>query len=148
MDIRHSVHLLSVSVFAIVALLFVVTVYTISGDMNTVASSAGITATDSSAPAVPVHPGKKVWKDNGCEGCHAKDMRTDATGPALSGVTARWSGYPEADLYAWIRNSGKLVASGHPRATELIAKWKRPMNAYPNMTDEEIGDLLGFIEGK
>ena len=147
MDIRHSVHLLSVAVAAIIGLLFLVAAYTVYDGTAAVVSVNDPTVS-TSTPKAASHPGKKVWKDNNCGSCHAGNMVTDATGPALSGVTARWADYPAADLNAWIINSGKLIATGHPRANELIRKWKRPMPAYPELTDAEISDLLSYIESR
>jgi len=67
-------------------------------------------------------------------------------GPALGGISERWAEYPEADLYKWIRNSQSLIAEGHPRAKYLIEKYKSTMNAFPNLTDEEIDALLYFMD--
>ena len=53
--------------------------------------------------------GKTLFANN-CAACHAKDMKTRATGPALAGFNDRWADFPEADLNAWIRNSQALVA--------------------------------------
>ena len=47
-------------------------------------------------------------------------MKDDLTGPALGAVEERWADYPEEDLYNWIRNSGAMIADGHPRAVELM----------------------------
>ena len=92
--------------------------------------------------------GKKVWNGNGCGSCHAKDMKTKLTGPALAGVTERWSAEPREHLYAWIRNSTGLEASGKSaRATEMIDWSTTAMSRYPNLTDTEIEDLLAYIEG-
>ncbi|MEM8526664.1 MAG: c-type cytochrome [Bacteroidota bacterium] len=81
-----------------------------------------------------------------CATCHAKNMKTDATGPALGGVEERWSDYPREDLYAWIRNSQKMIADGHPRAQELWADWKPTvMNSFTSLTDDDIENLLAYI---
>jgi len=62
-----------------------------------------------------VESGKTLFR-NYCATCHAKDMKTDLTGPALSGTEDRWADYPREDLYGWIRNSQAMIAAGHPRA--------------------------------
>ncbi|MEO1256662.1 MAG: cytochrome c, partial [Bacteroidota bacterium] len=83
-----------------------------------------------------------------CATCHAKNMKTDATGPALGGVEERWADYPREDLYAWIRNSQKMIADGHPRATELWAEWKPTvMNSFTSLTDDDIANVLAYIKG-
>jgi cytochrome c2 len=91
--------------------------------------------------------GKTLFR-NQCASCHNKNMVSALTGPALGGVQERWAEYPESDLYAWIRNSPALIASGHPRAVQV---WnennKQQMTAFPNLTDDEVGSLLLYIDG-
>ena len=146
MDIRNSVHLLTSSIFAIIALLFLLLGFTLCNPEPTTTTSPSIDGPIAAAPA-PALPGKKVWNANGCGACHNKNMTTDATGPALAGVTERWSDDPREDLYAWIRNNGKLRASGHPRALEVFNEWNAAaMNIYPDLTDEELTDLIAYIE--
>ncbi|MDO8969361.1 MAG: cytochrome c3 family protein [Saprospiraceae bacterium] len=73
-------------------------------------------------------------------------MKDDLTGPALAGTEERWAAFPRKDLYAWIRNSQALIATGHPRANELWAKWKPTlMNNFTGLTDEQIESLLLYI---
>ena len=89
--------------------------------------------------------GKELFKSY-CATCHAKDMRSAATGPALGGSQERWG--DDAALYAWIRNSQALIAQGHPRAVELWNQYKPTvMTAFPNLTDDEIGSMLAYING-
>jgi mono/diheme cytochrome c family protein len=89
--------------------------------------------------------GKDLFK-NYCAACHSKDMRSAATGPALGGSQTRWN--DDAALYSWIRNSQALIQQGHPRATELWNQYKPTvMTAFPNLTDDEIGSLLAYING-
>jgi mono/diheme cytochrome c family protein len=90
--------------------------------------------------------GKELFTAN-CASCHAKDMKTKLTGPALSGVEERWSAYPRKDLYSWIRNSQALIATGHPRAVELWNEYKPVlMNNFVALTDEQIESLLLYIK--
>lgn len=73
-------------------------------------------------------------------------MKTNLTGPALGGTLERWAPYGKEDLYAWIHNAPQMIAQGHPRAEELWAEWKpTQMNAFPNLTDQEINNLLAYI---
>ena len=91
--------------------------------------------------------GKSLFKTQ-CASCHNKNMKDDLTGPALGGVEERWSEYPKEDLYTWIRNSQAMIADGHPRAVELWNEWKPTiMNAFPNLTDEDMVNLLAYIDG-
>lgn len=94
---------------------------------------------------VSADAGKTLFR-NYCAQCHAKDMKSKLTGPALAGAQERW-GDDEA-LYAWIRNSQALIAEGHPRAVELWNEWKPTiMTAYPDLTDDEIGSIMAYING-
>lgn len=89
--------------------------------------------------------GKKLFKQN-CAACHNKNMRDDMTGPALKGTTERWAGREEL-LYAWIRNSAQVIASGDPYSVALYNKYnKSVMTAFPNLTDDDIKALLEYIE--
>ncbi len=89
--------------------------------------------------------GKNLFRQY-CGQCHARNMVSAATGPALAGSQANWSN--DEDLYAWIRNSQEMIQKGHPRAVELWNQYKPTvMTAYPNLTDDEIGSLLAYING-
>ncbi len=89
--------------------------------------------------------GETIFKGN-CAQCHNKNMKDNLTGPALGGAQGRWA--DDKAIYSWIRNSQAMIASGHPRAIELWAKWKpTAMTAYPNLKDDEIASLLMYIEG-
>ncbi len=93
-----------------------------------------------------IEAGKTLFKNN-CAACHNKDMKNKLTGPALGGVEERWSGFPQEDLYAWIRNSQAQISNGHPRATELWNEWKPTvMNSFPTLTDAEIANILAYID--
>lgn len=90
----------------------------------------------------------KVLFNNNCAVCHAKDMKTKATGPALAGFQDRWASFPPEDLTAWIRNSQLLVSKGHPRASELWKEWgPTVMTSFPNLTDGQIESLEAYIIG-
>ena len=92
--------------------------------------------------------GKKLFR-NKCASCHADNMRDDLTGPALGGVRERWADYPAGDLAAWIRNSGKLIKSGHPRANEVYRAWdKSRMPAFRGLSDADVADLLGYVDAQ
>ena len=89
--------------------------------------------------------GKTLFTNN-CAACHAKDMKTNLTGPALGGAQENWDS--DEDLYAWIRNSQKAIAAGIPRAVEVWNQYKPiPMTSFDNLTDDEIGSLLAYIDG-
>lgn len=99
------------------------------------------------AQDIDVEAGKTLFRNN-CASCHNKDMKSKMTGPALGGTQERWADYPEEDLYRWIRNSQTMINEGHPRAVELWAEWKPTvMNNFPNLSDQDIANLLGYIDG-
>ena len=93
-----------------------------------------------------IDEGKNLFKIN-CATCHAKDMKSKLTGPALGGVEERWADYDQADLYEWIRNSQAMIAAGHPKATEVWNEWKPTvMNNFPNLTDDQVANILAYIQ--
>ncbi len=89
--------------------------------------------------------GKKLFRKN-CASCHRRNMVDDMTGPALRGVTDRWEGR-ETLLYDWIKNSQVVIKTGDPYAVALYKKWgEAEMSAFPKLTNEDIDDLLTYIE--
>lgn len=97
------------------------------------------------APAADIEAGKTLFKNN-CATCHNKNMKDNLTGPALGGTQERWAAYPKEDLYAWIRNSQAQISAGHPRAVELWNQWKPTVMTNFNLTDEEINNILAYIQ--
>lgn len=90
-----------------------------------------------------IDAGKALFRNN-CATCHNRNMKDDLTGPALGGVQGRWNN--DADLYAWIRNSSALVASGNEYAVGIYNKWNKvAMTAFPNLTDADIANLLAYV---
>jgi len=91
--------------------------------------------------------GKALFRDN-CAACHNKDMKTKLVGPGLAGVEDRWKDFPKEDLHAWIRNAPKLIESGHKKAVEVFeANNKLPMTAFESLSDEDIDNILAYING-
>lgn len=92
-----------------------------------------------------IDAGKTVFK-NYCATCHAKNMKSNLTGPALANAESNWADYPREDLYNWVRNSQAMIAQGHPRAVELWNQYKPTvMTAFPNLTDEDIESTMLYI---
>lgn len=97
--------------------------------------------------AQDLEAGKTIFRNN-CATCHAGDMKTNLTGPALGGSQERWADYGgDEALYSWIRNSQAMVASGdNERANQLWNEWGPVvMNSFLNLTDEEIANTLAYI---
>ncbi|MEM1357526.1 MAG: cytochrome c [Bacteroidota bacterium] len=150
MHLRNSILLLQTAILAILLLLTILAGYTLAIEQEAPKSPVicGVAASNDGLTQ-QTRKGKQLWNANGCGACHNKSMKDDATGPALAGVEERWEDYPREDLYAWIRNSPKLIASGHERATEIYREWNRAaMNLYPNLTDEDIEALLSYIDAQ
>ena len=99
-----------------------------------------------SLPHVNLDKGKILFRNN-CASCHNKNMKMDMTGPALSGVLNRWSSYPKEDLYRYIRSAQAMADQNHPKALELEELWGATMMPdYSNFTDEDIENILAYIE--
>jgi mono/diheme cytochrome c family protein len=95
--------------------------------------------------AADLNAGKTLFINN-CAQCHAKDMKTKLTGPALGGAQGRWG--DDKALYAWIRNSQASIAAGVPRAVQLWAENKPAlMSNFSGLKDEEIENLIAYING-
>ncbi|MGB3800754.1 MAG: c-type cytochrome [Lewinella sp.] len=120
------------------------------------AASAAEAITDEPAPAGEIAAGEgdaalgaALWRENVCGTCHAGDMKTDMTGPALAGVEGRWAGEPREHLYRWIQNSQRLIGSGESaRALAVWSEWQPTvMNNYTGLAPSDIEHLLAYISG-
>lgn len=91
------------------------------------------------ALAQDVAKGKQLFNSQ-CAACHKLD--TDMTGPALRHVTDRHS---TEWLHKWIKNSAELIKSGDAEAVKIFNDWNKvPMNAFPNLSDEDIDNILAY----
>lgn len=91
------------------------------------------------ALAQDVAKGKQLFNSQ-CAACHKLDG--DMTGPALRHVTDRYS---TEWLHKWIKNSAELIKSGDATAVKLFNDWNKvPMNAFPNLSDQDIDDILAY----
>lgn len=91
------------------------------------------------ALAQDVAKGKQLFNSQ-CAACHKLDR--DMTGPALRHVTDRRS---TEWLHKWIKNSAELIKSGDAEAVKLFNDWNKvPMNAFPNLSDEDIDNILAY----
>jgi cytochrome c2 len=77
-----------------------------------------------------------------CAACH-KPYK-DGVGPMLHRVTERrdmdW-------LYKWIVNSQELIKSGDSQAVQLYEEWNKvAMNAFPQLSNDDINDILAYVE--
>jgi mono/diheme cytochrome c family protein len=102
-------------------------------------------AAQSVALAAPTKEEGKTLFGANCASCHNRNMKDKMTGPALGDVEKRWSS--KKNLYAWIRNSQAYLNTGDPYATALYNEYgKSQMNAFPNLTDDQVASLLLYID--
>lgn len=89
--------------------------------------------------------GKALFNTN-CAACHSLDKKL--TGPPLRGFEARLSEEENLDrewIYAWIRNSAKVIKSGDAYALKIDAEYNNAvMTAMPQLSDEEINNILAY----
>ena len=89
--------------------------------------------------AQDVAKGKELFNSQ-CAACHKLDA--NSTGPALRGVIER---HPSEWLHKWIKNSAGLIASGDAAAVKVFNEWNKvPMNAFPNLSDEDIDNIIAY----
>ncbi len=102
------------------------------------------------APAVAAlsaeaQKGETLFKNN-CSACHNVNEET-LVGPGLKGVEKRTPG--KEWLYKWIHNSSAVVASGDKYGTDIFNKFnKLPMQSFPDLTNEEIDNILKYVAEK
>lgn len=86
--------------------------------------------------------GEKLFKSI-CAACHKLDAKL--VGPALQGVTERRD---QAWLIAWIKDSPGMIKSGDKLAIQVFEENnKLPMIPNPQLSDQEIIDILEYTKG-
>ena len=93
--------------------------------------------------AADVAAGENLFRAN-CSACHR--VQGKLVGPQLAGVSAKYANDKEW-LYAWVKNSQGLIAAGDEKA---IALWeannKGIMNAFPALSNEDIDNILAYVD--
>ena len=86
--------------------------------------------------------GKMLFQEN-CASCHS--VIKDLTGPALVGVQQR---IPDKTLlYKWVRNPAGVLKSGNVYFNDLKKRFGGVvMTPFPSLSDQEIDEILRFIE--
>lgn len=78
-----------------------------------------------------------------CAACHAEDLRTSLTGPALAGVHHRAS---KMWFIRYTENAMAMTAEGDHRAIQLWNEWgPTAMNSFPELTVPEIVAIYQYI---
>lgn len=96
-----------------------------------------------SAQEYDIANGEKQFKAT-CAACHKIEGKL--VGPGLKGITEK----REMDwLLAWIKDSPGMISSGDKLAIQVFEENnKLPMVANPQLTDQDIIDILAYVEGK
>ena len=98
---------------------------------------AAVTSIQEVDPGVEI--GKQIFKTN-CAACHKLEGKL--IGPELLKITdkreASW-------LKAWIKDNNALVASGDKLAKEVQDSNPAAMTAFPQLSDEDIDNLLKYL---
>lgn len=94
--------------------------------------------------AQDIAAGEKLFRQN-CSSCHKVNGKL--IGPALAGVTEKYAG-DEEWLYRWIKNSPAMIfVEKDPKAIALWeANQKQAMTAFPNLTDDDITNILAWVD--
>ena len=83
--------------------------------------------------------GEAIFNRN-CSGCH--NFRQDGIGPQLGGLTTKVSaGWIEH----FVKNPQKVLNSGAERAKELFTKYKVVMPSFDALTNDEIKQIIAFL---
>ena len=95
--------------------------------------------------AQSVELGKGLFSSN-CASCHylgSEDRKL--IGPGLG--EHLFENYSTEWLNSWIRNSSELIKSGDEQAIAVFEKYNKiPMSAYPYFSDEDLANLLAYIQ--
>lgn len=86
--------------------------------------------------------GKKLFQQN-CSSCHKVDSKL--IGPPLNVALDNWGGDKEA-MYLWVKDWSKSLASGHPRAIEVVEFDPTAMNTFPMLSDEDIDKIFAYVD--
>ncbi len=96
-----------------------------------------------SAQEGDVANGEKLFKST-CAACHKLDKKL--LGPALKGITEKRE---QEWLIAWIKDSPAMIKSGDKLAIQVFEENnKLPMVANPQLSDQDIIDILAYTKGE
>ncbi|HEX2629495.1 MAG TPA: cytochrome c [Chitinophagaceae bacterium] len=94
------------------------------------------------ALADPIDEGKTIFSIR-CAGCH--NVNVKLTGPALAGVDQRHS----IDwIIGFVKNSKKMINSGDKEAVTIYEQFRIPMPEHPDLTDENIKQIVEYIKSE
>ncbi len=86
--------------------------------------------------------GKELFNAN-CAACHTLDKKL--VGPPLSKIGEKRD---QKWLIKWIKDSQALIKSGDKDAIAIFEEYNKiPMLAFPNLSDQDIIDMLAYTDG-
>ncbi len=88
---------------------------------------------------LPAQRGMEIFNQK-CANCH--NFIENEIGPNLSGITSEVN---KDWLKEFIKNPKLVINSGDERAMALFEKYKLYMPAFPELEDDDLENLLGFI---
>lgn len=128
-------------ILGVTALFFLLISTSIFAQEEAAAEQAETASESSGDPAA----GKALFNQN-CAACHALNRKM--TGPALANVESRLAedeGLDREWLYAWIKNSPGMIASGDAYANEVYNEYNQAaMTAFPTLSNEDIDNILAY----
>ncbi len=87
--------------------------------------------------------GLELFKKN-CTACHSIDLEKKMIGPPLSGVIEKRS---REWLHKWILDNKSLRQSGDKEAIAIYKEYgNTEMNSFPQLSEQQIDDILFFIK--
>lgn len=92
---------------------------------------------------VSAQDGKALFMGK-CAACHSPTMVKDLTGPPLAGIEERHTWSDHKELLKWVQNPSAYMAKD-PYTKGLHDKYKLTMTAFPDMTIEEVGAIVKYI---
>ena len=95
--------------------------------------------------AQDIELGESLFSSN-CASCHYLGPESKKLiGPGLNDHI--FEEHSKDWLYSWIRNSSELIASGDEKAVALFEEYnKSVMTAFPYFTDDDIDNILAYVE--
>ena len=93
-----------------------------------------------------IQKGEELFKAN-CTSCHklGDEKKARLIGPGLN--VEIFEEYTEQWLIDWIRNSSALIESGDEQAIAIFEEYNQSvMTAFPTFSDDDIRDILAYIE--
>lgn len=104
-----------------------------------------------------ITPEQKNWLDGKqlfrakCAACH--NPKSDGAGPALNGVTARWSAAGSYEgktgeqwLHTWIKNWHDVVNAKYKYGVDMANSRAAEMNVFSYLSEDDINHILLYVE--